>query len=57
MKTPYEQAYSRFPGIEEKVLGRLILDGNLYDTKTHTLIVSVLLTATLQPQVGGAAEL
>jgi hypothetical protein len=35
--TPYEHASSRFPGIEEKVLDRLILDESLYDGKKHVL--------------------
>jgi hypothetical protein len=35
--TPFERLSSRFPGIEERALDRLISDGNLYNTKSHTL--------------------
>jgi hypothetical protein len=35
--TPFECASSRFLGIEEKVLNRMILDVSLYDAKNHTL--------------------
>jgi hypothetical protein len=35
--TPLEHLSSRWPGIEEKVLDRLVLDEALFDGKTHSL--------------------
>jgi hypothetical protein len=35
--TIFEHLASRFPGIQEKVLSRLILDANLYDSGKHVL--------------------
>jgi hypothetical protein len=35
--TVSEHASARFPGIEDKVLDRLILDESLYDGKNHVL--------------------
>ncbi len=35
--TPLEHLSSRWPGIEERVLDRLVYDDSLFDGKTHAL--------------------
>jgi hypothetical protein len=35
--TPFEHLSARWPGIEEKVLDRLVADESLFDGKAHTL--------------------
>jgi hypothetical protein len=36
--TPFEHASARWPGIEEKVLDRLVSVGNLFNGKNHSLL-------------------